>query len=613
MDVSEIIKSKPIFYIFLVVFVSYFIFYQITDRLLLFVNLNIPPPYSVILSTSPPVPPSQMPFPLWGPFLSITTRYFTWALTPLSIIISIGLSILVATNVVLYIYFYRAIKLGAKRSIVASLGLIATSLSCSCELFTGLIGSAVASLPFLVSITFMDTLSEVLVFVAFVLLTISSYVIYREINWKKSFPFGLDKMKRIILGAIILALTSIVVPSSPAFSFVKLITSTFSGGIIASSVNVKFKHHTILFIASVVLIIATLTLFNVVSSSPIIPLIGLISGLMGYEGVSNMKRWAKLGILHVIAWTMIMPGPISLILGYPIPFLSLSQSDLLQMWIYSWIIGTPIAWYAGIYYLQYLRDSMAELREVRINISPSTFTALPGIKWIAIGGLALFLQLLFFLTHVAYYVDYNGYDYLFLTEMTLISTIVMVSGSIAVGYGIYEIIKSKLGAPKVKRKDLLAFGVVYGLITATVGGIIHFGVSGFTYPHFYVFTYGIPMLNPALLVYLPPVLGIYVNPLEVLQLITVSLMGGYLLSLIKTSYDLRKNAFVLTMGGFSICPSCVLSTYVLGVISTSLGVSVMFSLFDQLLFSFASDVVMLFAFVYTLKKNKTYCELGLSK
>lgn len=613
MDVWEIIKSKPYFYIFLIVFVSYFIFYQITDRLLLFVNLNMPPPYSVILSTSPPVPPSQMPFPLWGPFLSITTRYFTWALTPLSIIISIGLSILVATNVVLYIYFYRAIKLGAKRSIVASLGLIATSLSCSCELFTGLIGSAVASLPFLVSITFMDTLSEVLVFVAFALLTISSYVIYREINWKKSFPFGLDKTKRIILGAIILALTSIVVPSSPAFSLVKFITSTFSGGIIASSMNVKFKHHTILFIASVVLITATLTLFNVVSSSPIIPLIGLISGLMGYEGVSNMKRWAKLGILHVIAWTMIMPGPISLILGYPIPFLSFSQSDLLQMWIYSWIIGTPIAWYAGIYYLQYLRDSMAELREVRINISPSTFTALPGIKWIAIGGLALFLQLLFFLTHVAYYVDYNGYDYLFLSEMTLISTIVMVSGSIAVGYGIYEIIKSKLGAPKVKRKDLLAFGVVYGLITAIVGGIIHFGVNGFSYPHFYVFTYGIPMLNPALLVYLPPVLGIYVNPLEVLQLITVSLMGGYLLSLIKTSYDLRKNAFVLTMGGFSICPSCVLSTYVLGVISTSLGVSVMFSLFDQLLLSFASDVVMLFAFVYTLKKNKTYCELGLSK
>ncbi|AWR95820.1 hypothetical protein [Acidianus brierleyi] len=605
MEIIDILKQKPYKYIFLAIFSIYFIFFQYADRLLLFVHIITP--VDLILSTSPPVNPSQMPFPLWGPFLSVTTPFFTWAITPISLSISFILSLLVSTNVVLYLIYYRFLKTGAKKGIVGSLGLIATSLSCSCELFTALIGSATSSLPFLFSISFMDRLSETLVLLAIFLLSFSTYVLYNEINNRKPLSINLDSYRKIFMGAILIFI-SIILPTSVSFSLLKIILDILAGGIIGTLLSSKSK---VLFYVSITLTVLIISFYDIFYSSFLLIPVSLLTGFFGSLGLKDMKKWVKLGIMHVIAWTMIMPGPISLILGYPLPFFNFSPGELYQLWIFTWIAGTPIAWFAGIYYLQYLRDSMSEINFSRIRFSPTT--EFSGIKWILIGSFAIILQILFFITHEGYFVDYNGFDYNFLVTMTITSTLVMLFGSVAVGYGIYESIKSKFTLPKINRKDYAIFSTIYGLLISVLGGIIHFNVSGFPYPHVYLFMFGMPMMDPSVLLYFPPYIGIYIDPLEFMQMIAVSLIGGYLISLIRASSNYRKNAYALSLGALGICPACFLSTYVLGLISASLGASLLFSLSNQLIISFSADVALFLTLIFTLRRNRSYCEIDFKK
>ncbi len=607
MEILDILRHKPYNYIFLIIFSIYFVFFQYADRLLLFIHIVTPSNVNVILSTYPPVNPSQMPFPLWGPFLSITTSYFTWAMTPISLSISIILSLLVSTNVVLYLIYYRFLKAGAKKSLVGSLGLIATSLSCSCELFTALIGSAASSLPFLFSISFMDRLSETLVVLAIFLLSFSTYVLYNEINNRKPLSINWNIYRKLII-TLILFISSIILPTAPSFSLLKMILDMLAGGIIGTMLTKKSIY---LFYVSVVLTVLVLSFYEILYTSPIIILISLIIGFLGSLGMKAMKKWVKLGVVHVIAWTMIMPGPISLIFRIPIPFLQFSSAELYQLWIFTWIAGTPIAWFAGIYYLQYLRDSMSEINMSRINFSSTV--EFPGIKWILLGSFAVILQIAFFLTHVGYFIDYNGYDYSFLVTMTLTSTLTMVLGSISIGYGIYNIIKSKFNLPKINKKEYIIFSSIYGLIVSILGGIIHFDVSGFPYPHIYMFMFGMPMMDPSLLLYFPPYIGIYIDPIEFMQMIAVSLIGGYLISIIRSSSVFRKNAYALSLGALGICPACFLSTYVLGLISASLGASLLFSLSNQLAVSFSADIILFMSLIIALRRNKAFCKIDIKK
>ncbi|WP_148691325.1 hypothetical protein [Acidianus manzaensis] len=580
-------------------------FFQYADRLIIFTRIIFPSNLGIIVSTSTPVAPSQMPFPLWGPFMSITTSFFTWALTPVSLSISIFLSLLVAVNITLYVMYYKLLKVGAKRSLVGSLGLIATSLSCSCELFTALIGSATSSLPFLFSLSFMDRLSESLVILAIFLLSLSTYVLYNEVNNKKPLSINFTLSKKILI-SIIFIFISFMIPYSVSFSFLKIISAMLAGGIFATLINRKNKYLFYLATAGVLLIF--LFYPQLYLSIFIIP-ISFITGFIGSIGFLDMKKWVKLGILHVTAWTMIMPGPISLLIGYPIPFFNFSTANLLQLWIYTWIAGTPIAWFAGIYYLQYLRDSMSEINLDRISFGNSNLKDMPYIKWITLGGLAILSQVLFFITHTAYFVDYNGNDYIFLVSMTITSTLLIIFGSVSIGYGIYEILKRKYTLITVKKRDMMLFSILYGFIVAVLGGIIHFNVTGFPYPHFYLFSFGIPMMNPAVLLYFPPYIGIYANPLELLQLILVSIVGGYLISVLRVYSGLKRNAYALSLGALGICPACFLSTYVFAAVSASLSASILFSLSNELLISFSADIILFLSLILVLRKSKGYCEV----
>ncbi|WP_236752564.1 hypothetical protein [Acidianus sp. HS-5] len=592
----------------------YFFFFQYADRLLIFTRIILPSSVNFILSTSPPVNPTDLPFPLWGPFfISFTTSFMTWAITPVSLAISIFLSFLVGLNVTLYIIYYRLLRLGARKGLVASLGLIATSLSCSCELFTALISSATVSLPFLFSISFMDRLSEGLVVLAISLLTLSTFVLYNEVNGNKPFPQSIKPTIKIII-ALIIVLVAALIPANPAFDLVKIIGYTFAGGILASALLGKIKKK-IFFPISMAIIVLEIVLFPIIYNSMLILPISLTAGILGELGFMTLKKWARLGIMHVTAWTMIMPGPISLILGYPIPFFSFTFSQLLQMWIYTWIIGTPIAWYAGIYYLQYLRDSMSEINLERIRVNPR---GTPGLTWIILGLITTISQIAFFITHVGDYVDYNGFDYNFLVEMTLITTSLMIAGLVSLSYGIYELIKFKFNPPKVSRRDFKIFTLIYALINLLLGGIVHFDVNGFPYPHFYTFLFGMPLGAPSVLIYYPPFVGIEFDPLKILQLIAVSIMGGYIISAVKLYYSSKRRVpksglSSLALGAIGICPQCAISAYATALLSFNLGFSAFYSFSNQLILSLTADSLLFASVLYLAYKLPSVCRINIKK
>ncbi|BBD72208.1 hypothetical protein HS1genome_0597 [Sulfodiicoccus acidiphilus] len=593
--------------IFALVFAIYFLFFQWADRLLLFTHIRFPAGVSLVVDTSPPVPPSQMPFPLWGPFLSLTSPYFDWAMTPLSIGISFLLSFLVATNVTLYVIYFAIIRKGAKVGLAASLGVLATSLSCSCELFTGIIGSVASNLPFLGSIAFMTSLDEGLVALATMLLSASTVVLYEEIGGGKPLHFLSLHRHAFQLGGLVgLSLALLALPEGFPLSLVRLATSVALGGTIGALLGRTWRWG---LLASILLGSLTLALFPRLYVGPLLDLAGVSVGLLGYLGYSSMRRWAQLGLLHVIAWSLIMPGPISLVLGSPVGFFSFPTGELVEFWISAWIIGTPIAWGAGIGLLQYIRDNMAEVRTLRLP--PSSSTGRGGATWIGLGLVAVVSQVIFFLTHSEYFIDYNGYDSTFLTIMTLTSTSTAAAGAIAIGYGILtELRKRRL---KLRRKDLL-LALPLSILYAVLGGAIHLEASGYPYSFITIGTYGAPMMAPWVNLYLPGVIGVFLYPLQLLQLIGVSLLSAALLS---TALRAGRKRVIpsLALGSLAVCPACVLSPFVLTVLWSSVLGSLATTAEGQIGISLASDGVLLAVLIYV--SRKTTCspsqELGGNK
>ena len=598
MDILEILRLRRYKFIFSSIFVLYFFVYQILTRLIVITHIAFPPGVYLVVSTSTPVPPSQMPFPLWGPYLSITTPYFTWAMTPLSIGISMFLSLLVALNVTLYLTLYMTMKIKATSQILSSLGLIATALSCSCELFTGLIGSVAANVPFLVSITFMTTLFETLVILALSLLLVSTFVLYNELNGKRVLK-GISKGVKGLILSLVFLIIAIVLPFNPSFSLAKFILSEASGGSLGLVIQRKWKYA---FLLSVILNIVFLSLYPIIYTNALLYVLPFIGGIIGAIGYSALKPWARLGILHVIAWSLIMPGPISLILGYPIPFFNLSPSQSLLLWITTWIIGTPLAWYAGIYYLQYLRDTMATKQvEIKISLPKSRET---GISWIVIGAFMIIVQVAYFLTHVPYYVDYNGYDLIFLSVMTGVSTLLITIGSIVLGYGIAKLIKAVFHIPRPKNwfKWSLPFAIAY----AFLAGVIHIGVYGYPYPPVLLGLFGIPMFAPIVTIYVPHIIGAVIYPLQILQLIASSMLAGAIASYTFENRVSKKGLLGTIIGSAAVCPACTLSSfssYSIGILASALAstyiTNFVNSLQGQLILSFSSEAILLGLLIYT--------------
>ena len=598
MDVLDVLRLRKFRLVFYSVFFLYFFAYQILTRLMLITDIKFPSGVSLVVSTSPPVPPSQMPFPLWGPFLSLTTPYFDWAMTPLSLFISLLLSLLVALNVVLYLAIYTTMRVRASSQILSSLGIIATALSCSCELFTGLIGSVAANIPFLVSVTFMTDLFEALVVLAVSLLMLSTYVLYSELSGKRPLR-GLSSGRRAYLFSLAFLILALALPGDPSFSLAKVVLSEAAGGALGIGLNRRWKSG---FLTSVAVNALSLAAFPEIHATPLLYTLPFVGGVVGAAGYSALKPWARLGILHVIAWSLIMPGPISLALGYPLPFFGLSPSQSLLLWITTWIMGTPIAWYAGVYYLQYLRDTMAT-READLKLT----VPVPrenGVLWIALGSLMVALQVAYFLTHVPYYVDYNGYDLVFLAVMTGVSTLLITIGSVTLGYGVAKLLATRFGLrrPKNWLKWSLPFAGAYMFLA----GVVHVGVYGYPYPPVLLGLYGIPMFAPVVTLYVPHVIGAVIYPLQVLQLVASSMLSGAVASYTFEDRVSRKGLLGTIVGSVAVCPACTLSSfssYSVSLLASAMASSYLQGFVDslqgQLVLSFSSEALLLALAVYT--------------
>ncbi|BCS92594.1 hypothetical protein [Metallosphaera javensis (ex Sakai et al. 2022)] len=606
-DIFNVKKSKVVFF---VTFALYFVFYQYVDRILLVSNVILPQGVNVVVTTSTPVAPSQMPYPLWGPFLAITTRYFDWAMTPLSLGISFILSFLVALNVTLYIALFSLMRAKSTHKLAVSLGLLATSLSCSCELFTALIGATVSNIPFLISIAFMDTLGEVLTIVAGVILTISSLVIASEITGSN--PFAWMKWKHGIVPALVFTGAMFVIPSSTVFFLVRIVDGLLAGGIwgyiFSRGISISQGIRRGLFLVSMVLITVQFLLF------PFIPTwafsaISIVAGLVGSLGYTSLKPWVRLGLLHVIGWSLIMPGPISLVLGSPIPFYNITGGQAILLWITAWIFGTPIAWLAGIQYLQYIRDKMSQY-----SLVPSQFSIRSrndGLTWILLGAVAVVSQILFFMTHSAYFLDYNGYDLIFLETMTLSATGLMVAGLVLMGYGGYVMIRSRYTIPKINRKYFVIASVVYGIVEMLVTKMMIIAPTGYPYPPVLVLPYGEPMYAPAVTIYVPGVIGFYLYPASVLALMASSLLSGAIWALVFQTR--RKNLGSFT--AFSVltaCPSCGLSTVGYAVTSVLMVSSALMTFYSELGFTIGSVGILVGLLIYVIRSSTT-CKVDVSK
>ncbi|MEM4746877.1 MAG: hypothetical protein QXF40_05950 [Metallosphaera sp.] len=606
---TDIFREDIIRLIFFVTFIAYFVFYQFADRLLLFGDVSLPQGVNVVLSTSPPVPPSQMPFPLWGPFISITTSYFDWAITPLSLGISFILSFLVSLNVSLYIALFRVIRAGSKHKLAASLGMLATSLSCSCELFTALIGATVSNLPFLVSIAFMNLLGETLTLVAGTILTISSLVISSEITGTN--PFSFIKWTHGIPLAVTFSLLLLFIPRSNEFLMVSVVDAILAGGIWGYVVlkKVKVNPNKYYFLASISLTFLELVFFPYLNFT-LLDIISLAAGFLGYIGYISLKPWVRLGILHVIGWTLIMPGPISLISGTPIPFYNITGDQAVLLWITSWIFGTPIAWLAGIQYLHYIRDKMSDYTIARIPLRTTGNLGLKGFIWILLGGIAVISQVLFFITHSQYFLYNNGYDMIFLEVMTLSSTLLITAGLALIGYGFYSIIKSRFVIPKVNKKYFIVAALIYGLAEALLTKMIIIAPTGYPYPPVLLLNYGEPMYAPAVTIYLQGVIGLYLYPASIVTLIASSVLSGAIWSLLMRTRRTKLGS-ITTFGLLAACPSCGLSgmAYALSYIG-SLS-SLLLSFYTQLAFTLLSVTLLTLLFLYSLRKASSLCDVDL--
>ncbi|QGA69233.1 hypothetical protein [Sulfolobus sp. E11-6] len=600
--------------IFSLTFLLYFFFFQYADRLLLFQNIILPQGVNIVIDTSPPVPPSQMPYPLWGPFLSITTTQLDWAMTPLSLGISFILSFLVALNVTLYISLFSIIRIKSTHKLAASLGLLATSLSCSCELFTGLIGAIVSNIPFLTSIGFMDVLGELLTIVAIIILTISSIILASEIMGYKLFSWMIWKKYNILLASIFTLILAIL-PASKTLFLVSLTVGIIAGGIwsyaIISKKSIRKLDKNALFI-SMSLVVLTFVIFPFLNNI-MVKVLSLFVGFLGYIGYRNLKSWTRLGLLHVIGWSLIMPGPISLILGTPISFYNITDGNAILFWISGWIVGTPIAWLAGVQYLQFIRDKMTGYTspmELRLNIRRSNNNNWP--IWVVLGSIVIISQIEFFITHAAYFLDYNGYDLIYLTAMTLTADTLIISGLVSIGYGVYSYIKSKFSIPKINKKYFSVASLTYGIVEMLLTKTMIISPFGYPYPPLIIIPYGEPMYTPAITVYIPKIIGFYLYPLSIISLIVTSLLAGIIWTL---AFQVSKGKLgsITLISVITACPSCGLSALESIIASVATVPSVLLTTYGIVSFTIASVVLLTALLVYLLRKSQTVCKVDYQK
>ncbi len=193
---------------------------------------------------------------------------------------------------------------------------------------------------------------------------------------------------------------------------------------------------------------------------------------------------------------------------------------------------------------------------------------------------------------------------------TSIVDILLITGSVMIGFLIYRTIKNKFNIPKLRHFYPITF--VYAIILAIVGGLIHIMPSrAYSYPHVVIFSFGQPMFTPNLMVYYANVIGIYIYPFQVLSLITASIIGGSIVSISFMNLQSKSKSTASLIGAVGVCPACATGTFFGLVIGASPFLSSFYlnylygSTFNEIFLSLTSLTALFLVFIYFIRRYRT--------
>ncbi|WP_337860058.1 hypothetical protein [Ferroplasma sp.] len=191
---------------------------------------------------------------------------------------------------------------------------------------------------------------------------------------------------------------------------------------------------------------------------------------------------------------------------------------------------------------------------------------------------------------------------------TYTDNIILIAGAVSIGLSIYYYIITKYGIPKLKHfYPILA---IYSLILAIAGGMLHIAPSGYHYPHYVVFLYGLPMFTPNFLFYYSHLIGIYVYPFQVISLLAAAIIGSSIFSFSIMGMKLKKATPLSIVGAIGVCPACATGTFFGIVIGASPFLSSFYldqiygSTFNEILLSIASIGILFLVLLYMIRKYK---------
>jgi uncharacterized protein (DUF983 family) len=191
---------------------------------------------------------------------------------------------------------------------------------------------------------------------------------------------------------------------------------------------------------------------------------------------------------------------------------------------------------------------------------------------------------------------------------TSLDDAILITGAVLIGLSIFMAIKSRYNLPRLKHfYPILA---VYTIILAIAGGMIHIIPSGYKYPHYVVFLYGLPMFTPNFMFYQSHIIGIYIYPFQVISLIGASVLGSSIFAYSIMGLKLKKASPLSLVGAIGVCPACATGTFFGVVIGASPFLSSFYlnqiygSTVNEIGISIISIALLLGIFIYMIRKHK---------
>ncbi len=191
---------------------------------------------------------------------------------------------------------------------------------------------------------------------------------------------------------------------------------------------------------------------------------------------------------------------------------------------------------------------------------------------------------------------------------TSLDDAIIIAGAALIGFAVYRAIKSRYTLPVLNHfYPILA---IYTVILAIAGGMIHIMPSGYHYPHYVSFFYGLPMFTPDFLVYYSHFIGVYLYPFQIISLIAAAITGSAIFSYSIKGMKLKKATPMSIIGAVGVCPACATGTFFGIIIGASPFLSNVYldqiygSTLNEIAISMVSIALMLGVFIYMIRKYR---------